>query len=535
MLKKIFLSTYLQLSIFFVIAVFLKETGLLPSYLLNFILFGYLLPVLALPLLLEYKNNDKPDFRVKPAYVFLAITIIFTFIAGVRLLPYAWNSVPLGYDPGFYKYAMDLYLDTLPAIPEDSLPLWVKQMHEQGFFVLFDALHIFTGIGSLQALVYLTPLFSALLLLPVFVFTRLIFDEKAAVLASVLYAVSYTQFTAYTFMYIRNILGLFILLFALYALEKKKYVFIAIMLAGLGIYHRPEFLLYSLILACYLLKDRDVKLIYTVILAGVLILPFWLPRIDAYLSVMSGVSDTMLNNIQGEPGGSGTFFDFNIYEWVSLAYLPFSMIGAAYLVYRKMWNSLLFYFMVSGVIVVFKLFFFNRLIIDLDIAVLILASAGILYTFLTSRKIPRTAGIVFIGLLVISGGIITLQKADRIKPMVSEGQINSLEWLSENTEEDAFILATSYDAPWALGWGKRRIIAPGLFEWDSSGKEKWLRFLTTNDTSEAEKFLKKYDNMIYIFYSFNEFNRMDLGKFNSSSFARIRVKDAVVYGYYGNN
>src|SRR5574341_1398587 len=160
-IRKIFLFTYLQLSILFVIAVFLKETGSLPSYFLNFVLFGYLLPVFAFPLLLEYENNNKPDFRVKPAYVFLVVTVIFIFTAGVRLLPYTGNSVPLGYDSGFYKYAIDLYLDTLPAIPEDTLPLWVKQMHEQGFFVLFDTLHIFTGIDSLQALVYLTPLLSA--------------------------------------------------------------------------------------------------------------------------------------------------------------------------------------------------------------------------------------------------------------------------------------------------------------------------------------------------------------------------------------
>jgi hypothetical protein len=534
-IKRIFVHTYIQLSILFVVVIFLKEIGLLPSYFLNFILFGYLLPIFAIPLLFEHKKLVKPRIHVKPIYIYLAIIILFILIINIRLQPYTNNSIPIGYDPGFYKYAIDLYLNTLPGIPESSLSLWIKQMHEQGFFVLFDALHIFTGINSIQALIYLFPFLSALLLLPIFILTRRIFDEKAAVLASVLYAISYTQFTAFTFMYLRNLLGMFFLLLALYALEKRKYVLIAVMFAALGIYHRPEFLIFSLILIGYFLKNRDIKLMCSIFLTVLLIAPFWLPRVDIYFSSASGISDMMLQSIQGEPGGGGTFFDFKQYEWVSLVYLPFGIIGAIYLIYRKMWNSLLFYFIMNGIIVVFKLFFFNRLIIDLDIIVLILASAGILYTFLTSNKIPQITGVIFIILLIISDGIITMQKADEVKPLMNEEQIMALEWLSYNTETDAFVLTTSYDAPWALAWSKRRVIAPGLFEWDNSGKNKWLEFLTTSNSTVAEDFLKKYNGEVYIFYSFNRFNWMNLDKFNSSSFTKIMMKGAVIYRYNVRN
>jgi hypothetical protein len=532
-IKRIFLHSYLRLSILFVLAVFLKETGLLPAYFLNFILFGYLLPVFALPLIIDLKNQYMSGVRIKAIYLYMYMLIIFVFIIAVRLVPYINNSVPLGYDSGYYKYAIDMYLNTLPGIPEASLPLWIKQMHEQGFFVLFDTLHIFTGISSLQALVYLLPFLSALLILPIFILTKKIFDEKIALLACALYAVSYTQFTAFTFMYLRNILGLFFLLFALYALEKKRYVLIAIMFAALGIYHRPEFLIFSLILTGYFLKSRDIKLIYSTALTVILITPFWLPRIEIYLPVLSGVSNTAIQSVQGQPTGGGTFFDFGEYEWVSLAYLPFGAIGAIYLIHRKMWNSLFFYFLINGAIVVLRLFFFNRLIIDFDMALLILAAAGITYTFLACHRIPRTAGIIFIGLLVISGGVVTMQKAIEIKPQMNENQIRSLEWLSKNTEDDAYILATGYDAPWALAWGKRSVLAPGLFEWDNSGRDKWAEFLTTGDPSKAENFLKKHNAKVYIFYSFNKFNRMNLEKFNNSSFTKILMKDAIIYRYDG--
>jgi len=57
-LKKIFIYPFIQLSILFVIAVFLKEMGFLPSYLLDFILFGLLLPLFALPILMDFKEQS---------------------------------------------------------------------------------------------------------------------------------------------------------------------------------------------------------------------------------------------------------------------------------------------------------------------------------------------------------------------------------------------------------------------------------------------------------------------------------------------
>ncbi|HWQ95899.1 MAG TPA: hypothetical protein VN368_00860 [Candidatus Methylomirabilis sp.] len=530
-IKTIFVYTYVRLSLLFVIAVFLKEMHLLPEYFLNYILFGYLLPVFALPLIINIKKADKSKKRIEPLYVYISISIIFIFTLAIRFLPYLNNSIPLGYDPGYYKYMIDVYINVLPDIPESSLPIWIKGMNEQGSFVLFDALHIFSRMSSIEGLNYFFPLLSTFIMFPIFILTRMIFEEKVAILACALYAVSYTQLTAFTFLYLKNIFGLFFLLLALYSLEKKKYTLIALMAAALGIYHRPEFLIFSLILACYLLKDRDKNLIYSILLMSVLIAPFWIPRIEMYFSMISSVSDFALQSIQGDVGKGGTFFNFEKYEWISLSYLPFGIIGALYLFTKKKWNSLLLYFTINGIIVIFKLFFFNRLIIDLDIVLLILASAGILYTFLISQRIPQIARTGFIFLLLLSGGAITLQKALKAEPLMNEKQLRAIEWISENTETNAFVLTTSFDAPWALAWSNRRVLAPGLFEWNIHGEEEWLGFLATNNSSAAEKFLDQYNGKIYIYYSLNNFNWMNLEKFNSTSFIKKIMEEAVIYRY----
>lgn len=528
--KKIIESSYIQLAIIFIIAVFLKEIGILPISSINFILFAFILPVFAIAAVLRSRKDEIHKVR----YATVIILIIALFIFTVRVIPYSNNSVPLGYDPGIYKYAMDTYIGSLPQIPEGNLPLWIKVTFEQGVLVLMDVIYIFTSITPQDSFLYLMPFFCAILVLPLFILTRAIFNEPAALIASILYAVSYTQYTAFTYLYFKNIFGLFFLLLAIYALERRKYILLSVMYAALGIYHRPEFLLFSLILIPYFIKNRSKGIIYATLIAALLVLPFWLERLMINLEMISGIGQTMISSLQGETVQGGTFFGPEEYKWFSLAYLPFGLIGALYLLIQKKWSTILFYLLINGIIVAFKLFFYNRLIISLDIVLIILASAGIYYVFLKSKDAPRYVTVTAVCLLIFASGVITLENAYTSKPLINEKQLDTVRWISSNTPSDSYVLATSYDAPWVLGWSNRRVLAPGLFEWDNSGKGKWLGFLATRDPSEADNFLRKNNAEVYIFYSFNKFNWMNLEKFNNSSFTKILMKDAVIYRYDGN-
>ena len=140
--KKIIETSYIQLAIIFTITVFLKEIGILSVSSIDFILFAFILPIFAIAALLRNKENEMHRVR----YATIIVLIIVLFVFAVRLIPYSDNSVPLGYDPGIYKYAMDTYIGSLPQIPEGNLPLWIKTTFEQGLLVLMDVMHIFTSI-----------------------------------------------------------------------------------------------------------------------------------------------------------------------------------------------------------------------------------------------------------------------------------------------------------------------------------------------------------------------------------------------------
>ncbi|MFC1948304.1 hypothetical protein ACFLXY_10350 [Chloroflexota bacterium] len=514
--------SFLPLSMVFLLIIVLNNTGIISlPFDIRFLII--ILPLTAALGLCWYKPRDHEQ-RIPFIPVILAILFLFTL--AIRLLPLFKSPVPLGYDSGFYKYTMEFYFNALPQIPETALADWVKDMYPQGLFVLSDIMNIISGTVSMDNIYYLFPLFEALMLLPVFIVTRKMFGPKAGLLAAILYSFSLTQYESFTMLYFKTTFGMMFLLFAIYALEEKKYALMAIMFAALGIFHRPEFLLFAIILIPFFILNRKVGIILSVIGTVVLITPFWLPRLDIYMETLLSAFSGM-----GEVGSSGTFYGMGTYLLSTLAYLPFSIIGVVYLIINKKWNSVLFYSIINLAIVVFRLFFFNRMIIPLDIIMIILAALGIERTLLNREVTNRVLGSAAVIILLIATLLPTINKAINTEPLITEKQLDVIEWMSENTEEDAFILATSYDAPWVLGWSNRRVIAPGLFEWNAQNKQEWFDFFKANDPIEAAEFLSLYEGTIYIYHSHNHNNNLGLEKFSGEPFELIIEYDAVVYRY----
>jgi len=528
-ISKVIDLSYLQLALIFIILVLLRELEILsPTF--NYELFAYILPLFAIPALLAPRPSETRSLKVALPILLTA----FLFALSVRLFPHTNSSVPLGYDPGIYKHTLELYASALPQIPEAGLADWVKEMMPQGLPVLSDTMHVVAGTDALQLMNYLFPLLGAFLVFPVFVVTRGLFGQRAGLAAAVLYAVSYTQFDVFTMFYFKNVLGLMFLLFSIYALEKKRYGLMAVMFAALGIFHRPEFLLFALILIPYFILHRQKGIVFGALGAAALIALFWIPRWEANWTVLSGTIGTAITNIEtGEAVGGGTFFDFAAYRAVSLAYLPFTLIGALYLVMRRNWNSILLYSVISSIIVVFQLFFFKRFIIPLDIAFVILAAVGIEHTLLRRGEMLKVAAVIVVLLLIVVAGIPTVDTTRGVRPLITEQQLEAVQWIADNTEEDAYVLATSYDAPWVLGWSGRRVIAPGLFEWNVHGKQEWVNFLKAGDVETAEIFLAAYQAPIYIYHSQNQGNYLNLEKFQNPSFVEAYREGAVVYRYLG--
>src|SRR3989338_8475145 len=487
----------------------------------------YVIPLFAIPVLLKAAHEKKDALeRCFPA---AKVVLIFSFLLalGLRFLPYAHQDVPLGYDPGIYKYIMDRYASAIPSIPEYELPLWVRESHEQGLFLAYDALSIL-GVSTDAFFRLAFPLITAALVFPIFLLARMYFGERAAAIAALLYALSFTQYVAYGLLYLKTAFWLLFLLIGMYAAEKKRYVLLAASVGGLGIFHRPELALFTLALVPYILLKRDWKLVFACAAGAVLFLPFWIPRLDAYLSIANSAVDATVENLTSQVAiGTGTFIDFTAYQFVSLVYLPFMIIGMLYLLLRREFNLLFLAALLNGIWVFAQFFFFKRFIIPLDVFAVLLAACGAEATLMRNGAVGKAA----LALMLVVSAVFVYYALDSAKPLHSRAQISALEWIGANAEPAAFVLSTSYDAPWALGWSGRRVIAPGMFEWNLDDRQSWVEFLRSASAEDAREFLDKYNQTIYVYDSNNHGNAFNLRKFEGQCFQNLSRIGAGIYRY----
>ncbi len=463
----------------------------------------------------------------------IIVTAIFLLIFAARVFPYAGSQIPPGYDAGLYKYVIEQYIDNLPGIPEYDLPVWVRNAYPQGLFLLTDQLYLF-GLEPSSILGAIFPLLCALLVFPLFIVAREFFGERAGFIAAILYALSATQFHVFSLLYFKNVVGLILMLTSVYLLKRKRYAILALTYAATGAYHRPTFLLLTLVLVARLIqlsvfwaKDRSdeqvrrsVKYLgLAVIAAWTLLAPFYLMRAELYWDVFSSAI--------GSPS-AGTFMDPGTYAWLSLVYLPFAVFGFVWLAKRRDLNLVFLWAAINGCIVVFSLFFYNRFIIHLDIALIMLAAAGLGYV-LDSKRVPKMLGVALITAVFAISGAMLLSELQGMEPPISANELDALAWLSDNLEKDSHIITLSSHAPWVLGWGGREVIAPGLFGHDEYSKDEWRDFLRDGSPDKIQEFLSIYDRPLYIYRKRgNGFGFID---FENECFEKVYDGEAIIYRY----
>lgn len=168
--------------------------------------------------------------------------------------------------------------------------------------------------------------------------------------------------------------------------------------------------------------------------------------------------------------------------------------------------------LINAVIVVFELFFFNRLIVNLDILLIIFAGAGISAVFLEYRKMPRLIGYAAVALLFLVLLSVTAKNASGFGPTIGMNQLGDIR--SFDAPQGSFILAPSTEAPWVRGYvdfsKNYTVVSPGLFD-DNGTREEWAAFSASADPS----YLNRYGKPFYVFHK-EKFGNQE--KFNETCF-----------------
>jgi hypothetical protein len=501
MIREAIRVSFHQLLIIYTVLVFLAGIGIISSYTLHFEIIAVVLAVFG-ALIIEKKDDE---IKIPIIFVVIPVAILLVF----RIIPYLNNGVPLGYDPGIYKYIMETYSGNLPGLPGDNLELWVRNGFPPGLFVITDLLYLI-GYDTHMILTGIFIFFELMLGLGIYAAAGRFFGREVGVLSLIIYSISIVQYQVFWYMYYKNVAALFVMLIALFLLKSGKYLPFIITASFVGALHRPTFLIFGLIYLAYMTIHRKEFVRNT--LAGAVILAltlvFYIPNMKG--AIVDNIEPIVTANI-----GAGTFISLFTYQFSSLSYLPFALLGFFIFIKRKDFNPFFLLFSISGIIVYFKLIFFNRFIIHLDVAMIVLAAIGF-YDLIKSNKRMGTA---VLSILFLTSLFVMNQNAIEAKPLISENELNNIEQLS-SVESDAYVMSTSsYYSPWILGYSGRRTIAPGLFDYDRWSHEDWRAFWATGEKEKAVSMLEVYERPIYIYIG--ERNIVNETKFENECFDRI--------------
>lgn len=477
--------------------IFFYETGIISAF--NFLAFSAIISVFGLFLERKKKNYTMP---------FVLVIIGFLFALALRIIPYIKNPVPLGYDPGLYKYVFE----------NPFGGVWIKGMYPLGFVVI---MHILSDIFTSEILItYFFAILSASTVFAVYFAVKKMFSKRAAVIAALIYPLSIAQLQTFWFNYYKNVIGIILLLISYTFFREKKRFNYEIIIIGtiIAMFHRPALFIFGLSFVIYSLmyyKDKKKALLYIGLIASLGLLVN-IDRITTYILPSLAGLGTSIVDLRG---GAGTFFSIKDYFYSMLAFIPFAIIGASKSLDKNRG------FLIGGTItfltVVLGLFFHNRLIIYLDIFVIVYSAIGFDILIREKKKFGMAILISFIIIFAVIASI----KSTSLKPLISPVEFSEIKSFNAIIPKDADIMSTSsYYTPWLKGYVNRGVIAPGMFNLNKMSEKEWKKFWKGINRTN---YLNMYNETIYIYVGEKQAHL----NFNPNCFNLIVNKTGKLYKY----
>lgn len=421
--------------------------------------------------------------------------LVFTrVILYVRHSPYP----PLGYDMGIYKYEFERAKDLASALKTTFYPgliMLVGLMRRIGFPVSF----------------FMGPFYILLnLLVGVMVYFagRQFFGLRAAFFAFLLYAVSLTQFDAYYFFLYKNILALSLLLATFILLDRRSYRAI---LPGvyLGMVQPPDFLILAVaMISVFLLRFRDLPLRrYLLVTGGTIAVLVLVGFFSRFNQIVEGFKLILNNKQHWDPSisGGGVFINFYQYLEQAIYYIPLGLLGlivslCPQVKFQKInLNYLHFAFSASALIVLLKLIFFKRYLIELDLFFILFAGVGasLLYRWFSGRLWQKAIWAA-VGVFLLFNIVLESWTTYPLLPPLEAARIGTLCKLPKKV---LVMTSDSFYSPWLRGYSCHETIAPGLFELNRWNYEGWSDFWSGKKELIEKKMseLSVYQQPIYIF------------------------------------
>ncbi len=430
---------------------------------------------------------------VDRAMKLLVVAILFAFYVFSRLwMIVKYGDAAFGYDFGIYRHYVGQYFDRLgdPTV----VPF--------GWSNFSNVLRLL-GSSVDQILFGWYFVLSVMILVALYCVVKNYFNVKTALISVVLFATSITQFEFHWWYYYRNFLALFFVLLSFLFIYHKSH-FLILTLLFIGIVHPPSLIPLGLSLLVYLFvcdkEERKFLLINGAIAFCLILLLNWrelgiyLPFFTEYLGSAQKVAES------GHGEFNGLFINTKFYLRVAILYWPVGVIG--FVLLFKKYKLFAIFLAVNIILMSVGFVLHQRFFVFLDLAIIIFASAAFVETqnfaslrFWRRRLTPYFVAVFCVLLFVFSSWHIIHKK-----PLITQAEMNAIQTISHFQDGEYALAISSNYAPWLLGYANKKIIAPGMFEYDKFSKEEWQSVWFSNDASVRHYLLARYGSSpIYLF------------------------------------
>lgn len=395
-------------------------------------------------------------------------------------LPLFRFPIPLGYDPGIYRFLFLKYAASFPILPD--LPRWAGE-HPPGLFLLV-APFLRIGMPVEWLLGWIWNLFPVFLAIALALSWRGKEGKAVGILVLLTALLSQAYYDGFVGMYWKTYVALLFTVFTFRALEKKSYSAALFAFLALIIHHQTGLLLGLTIATWWAislkgrLKDKRVWMTGGMLAAvAILSLLFYLPHWTA------AVRDpfTSIYRLRGDLAPGGSFPDPSFYLRTSGILLALGAWGLI-LSFKKergtLWQLAVLW---TLPFIILRLVFYRRFFLQCDFFLLPFAALGIRDLWMRVRSVPFQIALVV--LILVQAAISFRIAWERIPaiPMDSYRAIQSAA-LEVPAGSAPVIALDNAASPWLLGaLPDRSVGGPGIFDLPGWKEEEWAKFLYGTD------------------------------------------------------
>lgn len=407
----------------------------------------------------------------------LLVCALFLAVATKFLWPLFHYELPLGYDPGIYRYLFVRHAEGFPPFVLGGMDAWAHT-HPLGLF-FFSTILIRLGVPVDWLIGWIWNLVPIALLLTLSAATARRENRATGALVLLAGLLSAPYYDGFAGMYWKAYAALFFMVLAFHLLERRS-PWAAVPAALTLVTHNQTGLLFALVLGtAWLMRAaefrKDPRLrratwaaLAVVAAAALVYLPVW------HESVWMHVKPLLTSH--GASAPSGAFPPLSFYLKMNGPLLLLGVAGLALVLRRdrrlSLWSMAALW---SAVFVCFRLFFHQRFFLHLDFFLLPFAACAA--AALWSRA-PRWLWTPFLALLLCIQAVLSLRVMQMRIPDIDTETFGIVQSLEAFLPEDALVLTLeNQSTTWVRGWlPVQRVAGPGLFSlpWSYGQWEKLL-------------------------------------------------------------